>query len=266
MIEVNYHGRLGNNIFQYFIGRIISDKLNFDLICPNDYEFMPSIRKGNSFSNNPESHGFHGHHIGIENIIKNNSPRKIIVDGFFQRTEYFNKEYVKRILNIDRYLFRKPENNSISLNIRSGDLYKVWKQGNEDVHPHQNPCPYSYYSNILNQYPEKKKYIICERIDDPVLLKLKDNYDIGVVSQSPIEDFYFIYHSEIIVLSVSTIAWWSAWLSEATKIYYPVLGYFDQKIRSDINLIVNESRYEYIQLNTLDWKSTNEQIKQILWT
>ena len=47
-------------------------------------------------------------------------------------------------------------------------------------------------------------------------------------SGSKLEDFNALRASSNLVLSVSSYAWWAGWLSKASQVFFPVVGFFDQ--------------------------------------
>ncbi len=79
--------------------------------------------------------------------------------------------------------------------------------------------------------------------------------------------------SSNLVLSVSSYAWWAGWLSEATQIFFPVAGFFDQ-VRArqrpsawQQDLWVNdEPRYVAIRPVGLTraWTGTEEERQRLL--
>ena len=83
MIKVDYLGRLGNNLFQYALGRYLAEEMGYEL----DAEVLPfpeTHRKiqGNSYQSPEQKIGFF--HIGIPAVINNKKERLILLHGFFQ--------------------------------------------------------------------------------------------------------------------------------------------------------------------------------------
>ena len=144
--------------------------------------------------------------------------------------------------------------------MRGGDLY------NKSVHPQLVPCPLSYYRDVIEKTDYDKLYIVTEKANDTIAQAIKERYYAEIISQSVIEDYYFMFHSTRLVLSVCTIAWWAGWLGNATEVHFPLLGYWScNSVRKDIDLIVNEQRYIYHELEVQDcWQATDEQIKNLL--
>ena len=244
MVKVILSGGLGNNLFQYFYGRLIAEMQGDSLSLAENAHHLPELT-----------------------ALRPLQPQKdIVIDGFFQQQQIFREHRIRLRAWLDAYLpaARKPEPNSMVLHIRTGDLYQHWRP-HSTVHPHHVPCYYFYYKKMLRDHPGRKVYAVCERTDDPVLLKLQQNFTLEVISGTVLEDFYFLLHADVLVLSVSTFAWWAAFLSDARIKHYPLLGYFNPDIRPDIDLVVRDPRYVYHTLPQIqEWQSTPGQIDQIL--
>lgn len=259
MVYINYKGRLGNNIFQYCLGRIIAENLKFKLVGKlNDFSNAIEF-DGRSFLNPIES--LSGHDIDFNNIINNKNERKIILNGFFQNINYYlnSKEKINEWLKINKQ-YRVPNSKDLVLHVRGGDLY------NKFPHVQYPPLPFVYYKNIIESESFDKLYIVTENVSDIIVDKLNKNFKLEIISQSPVEDYFFMLNSKKLVLSVSTLSWWSGWMSLAEKIYFPMYGlWHPNSIRKDVNLIVDEDRYIYKDLGVMDnWCASEEQIKNLL--
>jgi hypothetical protein len=127
-VEVRFIGRLGNNLFQYAVARIIAEHHGFKLICKRMRRTTASCMgvplnigpaaslEGYSwyFPNAPfvipgkevvepvdsyevgKGRAWRGHTIDLQSILKNPAPRRIVLSGYFQRFEYI-KPYEDRI-------------------------------------------------------------------------------------------------------------------------------------------------------------------------
>ena len=68
-----------------------------------------------------------------------------------------------------------------------------------------------------------------------------------------------------LVLSVSTIAWWAGWLSNATAIHFSMHGVWHPDASKDVDLIVDEERYIYHDISTMtNWAATPQQIEALI--
>ena len=92
MIQVNYLGTLGNNMWQFAVGRILAEKNNLKLLCRP----IPGFSKTKELVNGKIIHSpqkrIEGHIIDLDEEVN----EKIILDGYFQRYEYI-KNYKKEV-------------------------------------------------------------------------------------------------------------------------------------------------------------------------
>ena len=111
MVEVQYFGRLGNNLFQYALGRIIAEELGFELRCiaANDVwgrrAHLGKMAKyfkncqlsipGESFREPREEYSifeatpFEGYLVDLDKILSNREGRRIVLGGIFQHIDYY---------------------------------------------------------------------------------------------------------------------------------------------------------------------------------
>ncbi len=269
VIRLPYHGRLGNNLFQYCFGRVLSEELQCGLLASpidgfahiksthmtlesNVYERKISIKQEKMQGKllvKENNKVLHICFAELLNFLKIGNGKKLIEIeyGFFVYVpfykNYFNQIRYQWLQLPDKY---NLEENDLTIHIRSGDIW----QENTTEGPHDSYCglPFSFYQTIIEQRNWQKIYIVTEDPEDPMVCKLVYSYGASIVSRTAIEDFNFIKSSKNIVLAVSTFSWFAAFLSQARKIYYPLAGIFHQEIRPDLNLLVNEERYHYQQV------------------
>lgn len=104
MVSVNYIGRLGNNLFQYVLGRIIAQRRGYQLTAspipgfPGTRDKLP----GGDHSNFPPV-VLEGNQIDLAAVLNSQNPSHIILDGFFQRSEYFTplRETIREWLRME---------------------------------------------------------------------------------------------------------------------------------------------------------------------
>ncbi len=277
-VEVTMTGRLGNNLFQYAIGRIIAEHHRFELICKApelpDLSFMgreldiggSATLNGlhNLFPNAPlhisgrrtenpienfdkhMDHLWNSHTIDLEGLLANHTPRKIRLLGNFQRYEYFN-----RLQDSIRHWFYfrppscpyDPRYRDVLLNIRRG--YDFWAN--------DATLSLDYYHQALRQLPDVGTVFVCGTgLDDQVRLSLSE-YSPVYYEATPAEHFGFIKRFNRIILSNSTFAWWAAFLSDASEILGPrstVDCWLGLSNAGGANLNMNEPRYQEIEVTS----------------
>lgn len=267
MIVVKYIGRLGNNLFQYCLGRIMATELGFDLIAEPIEGFPNAI----SWKQSRDSYLFRkrvllkGHRLNLAAILADRRRRRIALKGFFQRYEYYRpyKELIRADWLGPEIPPRFPDD-ELTISIRAGD---IWQQQTQRwIHPDYVALPFSFYERILERGNWNKVHVISEDRDDPMAQKIATRYEAEVYSGSVLSDFTLLRSSSNIVLSVSTFSWWAAWLSNARRVFVPRVGLFDPAVRPDVDLQVDdEDRYENVAVNSFPvWEGSEEQRRLLL--
>jgi len=273
-VKVTFLGRLGNNLFQYALGRIVAENHGLELRCERLPEPAPSFMGHNLevgpsatienltfyFPNAPlylpgraysepiecfeikPGTNWSGNLIDLQSILANRTPRQIRLAGYFQRFEYF-EPYRDRI----RVWFRlrpipapfRVAANDVLVNIRRGGDYGIlgWT------------LSLSYYDQVLSNLRNLGKVYICGECIDNQVRRCFAKYEPIYYDGAPIEQFIFITSFSRIILSNSTFAWWAAFLSEATEIYAPRSAYghaYGFTGYRDVDLHMREPRYREV--------------------
>jgi hypothetical protein len=271
-VQVVLRGQLGDNLFQYALGRIIASHHGLALECappstvrrrsrrrrprpkastltevtqqfpgaplslPGDHVAAPveafELKKGGDWE---------GQTIPLWSVLNDRTRRQIRLDGYFQRFEYFQPH----VGDIRRWFATTPgpgrrrvARNDVVLHIRRGS----------DVAARRAILPLSYYHRVLSGLDRVGRLHICgHNLDDKTLSHFQ-HYDPIPFTGTPIEQFAFVQRFDRIILSNSTSAWWAAFLSDASRIYAPRAvassGYAFSGFR-EVDLDTRESRYAY---------------------
>lgn len=250
MIVVNYLGQLGNNLFQYAFGRILAEELNYKMFCNPIPGFSNAVSPIPGRIHLFPEEIISGHIVDIPSLTTGrNSDQKIVLNGFFQRYEYYknHKDKIKKWFELERKDIGQTENDII-MHIRLGDNVSSFEKGNPFT------MPVEYYQKALENSNFNKLYI-CTDSPDHDFIKEFSKYNPIITAQSAINDFKILRSFNKIVMSQSTFSWWAAWLSEAVEIYTPVPKSGNNKLinewsigRPDIATFVDdEPRYKYIK-------------------
>jgi hypothetical protein len=273
---VRYRGRLGNRLFEYAFGRALAESLGAELVAPTIAGFPNAKSKRFALSAMRRSSALlEGHWVEPEKLAALKSTRKIVLDGYFQRYEY-----VRALRPQIREWFRRGSttplsDDSLTIHVRSGDIWEMKGSLSRPVpppHASYPALPVSYYRKIIESRPWKAAYLLCEKPDDPVARCLLDRGDVTFVGRDPLSDFDFLRSSRNIILSVSTFAWWAAWLSDASQIYFPLAGIFDplqmerRKPQERIDLVPSsDERYHFAPLDVpSQWKGDASDLARVL--
>jgi len=246
MIYIKYNGRFGNNLFQYAMGRILAEQYGHGL---GSYKGENSVSLLNCQRALQDKYSWTGPFITLSgNRVELTAvpSGSIYLDGTFQRAEYYiqHRDKIKKWFEVPEIEFR-PKNEDVVLHIRRSDFGYKHNGG---------MLPLDYYGDILDNNEFGQVYITggCSHfgekkdIDDQVkeyFQKYKPLY----ITSDAIKTFRAIQKFKNVVQSMSTFCWWASFLSdEAERIYTPITndGYWQKN--GDINLMINNDVYVYV--------------------
>jgi hypothetical protein len=252
MIIVKLQGGLGNQLFQYALGRRISllnkQYLYLDI---SSYESYP-LRKyelstlkldvsllGNSQMEkylNPKGFkkmlSFWGYssigHITekesdffqYNSNVFNFKNSSLLLEGYWQNPAYFdciksvlvNDIIQLNLINRVELLKDIQQHNSVALHIRRGDYVKI--NPDEQIHLVLSMNYYHKAIDFLNSlYPDLKYFVFT---DDPDWCKSVFDYDNFIIiepSCDTLSDFLLMNQCKHFIIANSTYSWWAAWLN-----------------------------------------------------
>jgi hypothetical protein len=243
-VVVTMVGGLGNNLFQYAVGRIIAEHHGYALRCdrpvlppssflgrPVDdgplvtmhdvaacFPHAPLTMAGLEFDERVErfelvdGDPWEGHTIDLAQILANLAPRQVRLTGFFQRFDYIEpyRNRVRRWLTpaaIPTPYVISPTD--VLVNVRRGFDYGMlnWT------------LSASYYRKVLEGMRDVTRVYVCGTCIDDSVRRVLQPYNPVYFDASPMEHFAFMMRFKRIVLSNSTFAWWAAFLSDASEIH-----------------------------------------------
>lgn len=256
---------IGNLVFRLMAAKKIRDQLEqsemFGFSIP---EFGIDYNRGRAPNfQNPIITG-HKHQIDINSIIyrlKTGANDGLVFDCYVQRLEYFFESRSKfQSMLSSKETGYPTESDDLVINVRSGEII-------DGLHPDYMPVPIFYYVNLLRETGLSPVFVgQLER--NWYTDALRSNFPMAkfISSNSWIYDFQTIRNSKNIVISISSFAWISAWLSERSeKIYIPALGLLNPDQRPDIDLLpINDERYIIDRFPILKYTGSHEQRSAIL--
>jgi len=251
MINVILRGGLGNNLFQYAVGKHLAVKNNTTLrlniknyINRHDLFGRKVRKKLSHFSIKPilyytMLHELVIRRLGIHRPSSNDNVYQekvwgfvpevlslgdgITLRGYYQSEKYFKdiEEIIRNDLRISNNSFGKEsdfykeqisELNSVGLHIRRGDYLKK---------KYHNVCNINYYSNSVEYMQEKLEsphfFVFSDDMEWCIEnLQLSDCsfVEIKASRKNPVIDLQLMSLCKHNIISNSSFSWWGAWLNE----------------------------------------------------
>lgn len=240
MIVVKITGGLGNQLFQYGMGRALAkhhntalkldiseyrqnQSRNFMLNCFHIPDLDTDIDdildyplyyyKQNGFHFNPE----------VKEL-----PNDTYLVGFWQSEKFFNWKdcslgnelviHEPLIGRVDHKSTEIQNQNSVAVHIRRGDY--LYLNNTENNQPFFGTLPVEYYLRAIKFLSENNSSLKFYFFSDDIKWvqeNMQVNYDhefiTGKVTANDIEDFYLMSKCKYHIIANSSFSWWSAWLS-----------------------------------------------------
>jgi len=275
-VEVRFFGHLGNNLFQYALGRVLAEELGHALTC-----VAPLARPGfdrveqasgiadqlsglaGHFADVPlglpgreivfpqlrlvlgEQPEWHGHGINLARVLRTGHRQRIVLRGYFQRSEYY-LPYRERI----RRWFHLP---SVEGELRPGprDIV-VHLRRSYDMRVLDRMLSLRFYEQALEAASFDRVLVCGLGIDEATRTRLA-RFRPEYLALDALATLRLLQRANNIVLANSTFSWWGAWLSDAEHIWFPrpVRGIWSPE-RPDMALELPEARYHYVDDVELD--------------
>lgn len=228
-MKVSYvcSGRLGNNLFQYFTAKLLTLLLGHTYVpvpVPDAVEMDDGMYL--KFCSDPRAY----EHLKEYNIRLNGffqydtlllKHRETLLDMAALDNDiiYQNQPDLPPLLRYKDIFSRghKCEPNSVTLHLRLDDfIHNIY---NSEV------LPLSYYQSILDSADYSKVYIVCQppRTDwERAYIKSFDKYAPLILSGELLDDIAALMHSDMLILSNSTLSWMIYYVaSNIKKAYVP---------------------------------------------
>jgi len=247
MVRVKYKGQLGNNLFQYSLGRIIAEETGRKLVASPIPGFPETRTEVDGTVGEGSPIICSGQTIDLDHLLRSDLDRPILLEGYFQRYEYY-RDHAS-----DIQVWLRPGSSpevapgpaDVVVHVRVGDVRKPCRPNA------YRPVPRWFYETVLRRLTWARLLVVSNDPDDPLTRYVEQEFGGTVVSVSVQSDFETLRCARRIVMSASTFSWWAAWLSDADEIYLPTTGTWNPSVRwafasvRDVDLVVDQPRYRY---------------------
>ncbi len=271
-ITVHWQGRLGNQLFEYAIGRILAEELGYNLHCGSIPGFSATMDNVSGKEINSQV-TFTGQMLDIPFIVRNKDKFGYILSGWFQRYEYYQpfKEKIKSWFNRDRKNGSViPTAQDIVVHIRrtqqsmadskidyvlEGEFLRVDGEKvrfQPGYHPgpvvkaNEDLLPFEFYAGILDGLSFDRLLIVTDCPKDS-FLNLFSKYHPRIISGDLLDDFNIVRSAGRAIMSMSTFSWWASFLSDSTEIFMPDVNYGIWGPKHSVDLkVTDEPRYKIV--------------------
>jgi len=275
-VEVRFLGHLGNNLFQYALGRVLAEELDLALECvaPGARPAFGRVEEASGIRDRlwtltdafgdvrlhlpgreirapqyrqvmGEQLHWNGHGLNLDWLLRHGGDRRIVLRGYFQRSEYYLpwRERIRSWLRLPRVAGElEPGPSDIVLHLRrSYDMRVLGRQ-----------IALRYYEEILEGHAFERVFVCGLGLNGETRARLARFNPIWL-DLDAVATLRLLQTASQIAIANSTFSWWGAWLSDATRIFFPrpVRGFWSPE-RPEVALEVPESRYRYIDDVALD--------------
>jgi len=241
MISVKLIGGLGNNMFQYALGRILAEEKNCNLNVEGIESLTQYFPNAVNITNKLELKGttlYLGYnskektiqHVDMSEAFNHDGP--IRLEGFFQKYQLYETyfEKIKHWFSYEESMFNKPTDDDLVIHYRLGDYITLnWNLLPED---------FNEVIKSENIY-YNKCYIITDDPQNALSQRLKTITNATILKQDELQDLTFMKYASKMIISHSSFSWWSAFLGNQKKVYVPLSKYRETCLWSDDPAIDN---------------------------
>ena len=226
MVYSTLTDRVGNMLFQIAAGASLAYQNNTDFIaCVSDTMVPDGTKlidylepfKDNIFRNIQITEGVPVGSIEYCQKGFEYSPipyqNNILLKGYFQSEKFFDKEYIKKLFEIDckskAYIEEKYghllSQDIISIHVRRGDYVN---------RPLRQPvCEMPYFRRAIKYFGKSRQYLVVSDDIDWCKRKFKGENFHFTEQEPPIIDLYIQSMCSNNIISNSSFSWWGAWLN-----------------------------------------------------
>lgn len=229
MISVYLNGRLGNQLFQYSLCRLISYKNGYKYHIPRIGEpstekqhisnYFENLDLGIELENNIQNIYREDHTVQEynPNLFKIKDNTKLW--GFFQSSKYFEDDVdlirswfsIKKTDYCDFIINKYPKEEYCYIHLRGTD-YKN----------HSHWClNKDYYENSMKYVKDLYPNLSFLIVTDDLNMCSEFFPNVPAVSNDMLTDFYVLTNAKYLIISNSSFSWWAAWLKDKDLIMSP---------------------------------------------
>eukprot|EP00752_Nemacystus_decipiens_P012193 g10810.t1 len=270
IVQLNFMGRLGNNLFEYAAARALADRLGWALsIQPAKYNVkkfglltraegmacFPGVRPVGPPPTSPEMAGLESVKFrGVRKELEDPAPRSIEMEGWFQDFGLFKseKDRLRKIMALNPSCCgpTAPGPKDLVIHHRNYKAELTEQQYEKLIF---KDLTYEFYEAVLRDAADSTAgtpetvWVVGEFDDgEPLFQRLQQEHG-NVKKAEAVEDqfhaFCFLARAPRLVMAHSTFSWWVAFLGVAEEIHFPLTK--QNEGVTGPKIAVDEARYVY---------------------
>jgi len=245
VIHISPMGNLGNQMIQYMVARALAARVGpvrFSAVNLAPFGIVHPPVEGN----------FPDTEIVTSNTVDLDRLARALAGGALQRVDI--RTYGQRVENFlppgayrDELVAHGVDlggagPDELLCNVRQGDIL-------DGHHPDYVLIPVEFYADLVAETGLAPVFM-GQLEDSPYMRVLKRRFPQAryLPSRGPAVDFERIRRARHVVPAVSTFSWLAAWLSDAERVYMPVVGLLNPMQNRGVNLLpLEDTRYRFYQ-------------------
>jgi hypothetical protein len=240
VIEVRYKGQLGNNLFQYCLGRILATEMGYALEAPPIPGFSGTSTTVDGRRYQAPERLISGQALDVERLRRERPACRVVLHGWFQQHEYYrpHRQAIRQWLAFDDVVPVQASRPTTVVHVRRHDyVTNGWA------------LPFSFYERALEQFDALGDlWILTDDPSDPFFdrfARWRPRFTHG----STLADLRFMSAARQLVMSQSTYSWWASFLGEPDRIVCPVPSYGAWSASGEGVSLIERDRFVCIDSN-----------------
>ena len=245
MIHVRYSGRVGNNLFQFAHGLILSHLSGVPLCCkplglfPGTQGFLPASGKAPKVARDAVRTPDSGYDAGRFAALARECD--VVVDGNQHEAACLepHREMLRGVLRPHPGPFTASTEDEVVLHLRLGDYF----------HNPRWPLAVKLFSyppgaihRLLSRLDYSRCWIVTDSPEAAQAAHIVAHHRGVIVGGDMHHHFRTLHGARRLIITPSTFGWWAAWLGDASEVHFPrEMGFW--KSEHGFALAVREPRY-----------------------
>ena len=237
MIQMQFCGQWGNQLFQYVLAKILAERTGLAYqpppeFCRKDGQpvswsgpplFRMTPTPGRVLQADPADWQIIDatHWVDLDEI---KGDRPVLLRGFFQRYSLYQpwKDQIKNDwLRIPPERFAETDPEAVVIHVRRTDYVDIGGGKAPDTTRQERATTEDEFARCLQEFPDARRLVLVS--DDPnAAAAMKWPLPFTIAGAPWDRDFLTLASARQLIISCSTFSWWAGWLGRAAKIVTPV--------------------------------------------